>query len=81
MPKIEWDNLPIVLRDHLLDRARERQVALEDLYKLRLWRETQPEAPDSPWYKDFGSFKLCGEGKYPKTFLLRGHTALGKAID
>lgn len=81
MPKIQWDNLPTALRDHLLDRARERQVAIEDLYKLKLWRESQPEAPDGPWYKDFGSFKLCGEGKHPKTFLLRGQTAVGRAIE
>jgi hypothetical protein len=32
--------------------------------------ETKPEVPERPWYKDFGSFTLCGEGKYPKTFLL-----------
>ena len=72
MPKIEWDQLPPAIRDHLLDRARERQVSIEDLYKLKLWRETEPNAPEDPWYKDFGSFKLCGEGKYPKIFLLAG---------
>lgn len=31
-------------------------------------------------YKDFGSFKLCGEGKYPKTFLLAGQPALGRKL-
>ena len=30
----------------------------------------QPECPPMTWFKDFGSFKLCGEGKYPKTFPL-----------
>jgi len=30
--------------------------------------------------KDFGSFKICGEGKYPKTFLLRGQPAHGDAL-
>ena len=81
MPKIQWTDLPIALRDHLLDRARERKVAMEDLYKLKLWRESGPEAPDGPWYKDFGTFKLCGEGKFPKTFLLEGQAAKGKKID
>ncbi len=80
MPKIRWTDLPVVLRDHLFERARERQIAIEDLYKLKLWRETQPIAPDGPWYKDFGSFKICGEGEYPKTFLLRGQPAKGKEI-
>ena len=57
MPKIEWTGLPPALRDHLFDRARERKVSIEDLYQLKLWRESEPEAPDGPWYKDFGSFK------------------------
>jgi len=81
MPKIEWENLPVALREHLMDRARERQVAVEDLYKLKLWRESMPEAPEGHWYKDFGSFKLCGEGKFPKTFLLRGQVAKGISIE
>ena len=80
MAKIQWTDLPPDLREHLFDRAREREIAIEDLYRLKLWRESWPEAPEGPWYKDFGSFKLCGEGKYPKTFLLRGQPAKGKEI-
>ena len=30
--------------------------------------------------RDFGSFKLCGEGKHPKTFLLAGQTASGRQL-
>lgn len=80
MPKIQWTDLPPDLRDHLFERARERQISVEDLYKLKLWRETGPDAPDGLWYKDFGSFKICGEGQYPKTFLLRGQPAKGQEI-
>ena len=80
MPKIQWTNLPQDLREHLFDRVRERQIAVADLYQLKLWRENEPQAPDGPWYKDFGSFKICGEGKYPKTFLLRGQAAKGEKI-
>ncbi len=80
MPKIEWTSLPPDLRDHLFERARERRISSEDLYRLKLWRESNPEAPDGRWYKDFGSFKICGEGAYPKTFLLRGQVAIGKEI-
>jgi hypothetical protein len=43
-------------------------------------RESEPEAPPGPWYKDFGSFKICGEGEFPKTFLLKGQAAKGKAL-
>lgn len=80
MPKIQWTNLPAELRDHLFDRARERQISTEDLYQLKLWRESNPEAPEGRWYKDFGSFKICGEGRYPRTFLLRGQVVVGQEI-
>jgi len=80
MPKIQWANLPPALRHHLFERLREREIRVEDLYQLKLWRESEPEAPEGEWYKDFGSFKICGEGKYPKTFLLRGHPAKGKKL-
>jgi len=57
---------------------RDRNSTLDDLNKLRLWIESKPTVPEGDWYKDFGSFKLCGEGRYPKTFLLAGQTAKGK---
>ena len=80
MLRIQWAGLPPALRDHLFDRVRERKIPAEDLYKLKVWRESDPQAPEGPWYKDFGSFKICGEGKYPKTFLLRGQPALGQEL-
>jgi hypothetical protein len=80
MPKIQWTDLPPALREHLFDRLRERKVNAEDLYQLKLWRESAPEAPEGPWYKDFGSFKLCGEGRLPKTFLLRSQVARGRKL-
>jgi hypothetical protein len=80
MPKIRWTDLPPSLRQHLFDRVAERQIPAEDLYKLELWRESEPEAPAGPRYKDFGSFKICGEDEFPKTFLLRGQAAKGKAL-
>ena len=80
MPKIQWTNLPPALRDHLFERLRERKIKIEDLYALKLWRESEPEAPRGLWYKDFGSFKICGEGKLPKTFLLGGQSAKGKRL-
>jgi len=77
MPRIQWTNLPRALRDHLFERLRERKIKVQDLYALKLWRESEPEAPEGEWYKDFGSFKICGEGKLPKTFLLAGQAARG----
>ena len=80
MPKIAWTDLPVALRDHLFERLREREITAHDLYRLKLWRESEPEAPEGEWYKDFGSFKIWGEGKYPKTFLLRPQAARGTKL-
>jgi hypothetical protein len=73
-------DLPSSLQNHLFERVRERQIPAEDLYKLKLWRESEPEAPDGRWYKDSGSFKIVGEGEFPKTVLLKGQTAKGKSL-
>jgi hypothetical protein len=59
---------------------RDRNISVEDLNRLRLWIENQPEVPEGLWYKDFGSFKICGEGRYPKTFLLAGQPAKGESL-
>ncbi|HKN74191.1 MAG TPA: hypothetical protein VJW94_03355 [Candidatus Acidoferrum sp.] len=81
MPRIEsWDKLPANVRQHLIDRMRERAIGIADLNQLRLWIATQPDVPDGDWYKDFGSFKICGRGSYPKTFLLSSQAAKGKAL-
>jgi hypothetical protein len=80
MPKIQWSDLPPTLRRQLLLRLKERQVTEEDLLRLMEWRRSEPDAPDGAWYKDFGSFKICGEGKYPKTFLLKGQPAKGQRL-
>lgn len=80
MPKILWSGLPPALRDHLFDRLRERKISAEDLYRLKVWRESEPDAPEGPWFKDFGTFKICGEGRYPKTFLLKGQSAKGQPL-
>ena len=81
MPKIEsWSHLPAAVRAHLVERMHHRNIRLEDLNRLRGWIETRPEVPAGRWYKDFGSFKLCGEGSYPKTFLLAGQAAAGQEV-
>jgi hypothetical protein len=80
MPRIQWTDLPAALREHLFLRARERAISDEDLLALKAWRESAPEAPEGAWFKGFGSFKVCGEGRYPKTFLLRGQVARGQRL-
>jgi hypothetical protein len=81
VPRIEtWQRLPAAIRDHLVERMHDRKIALQDLNQLRIWIESKPDVPEAAWYKDFGSFKLCGEGKYPKTFLLAGQAATGRRL-
>jgi hypothetical protein len=81
MPQLErWDNLPEGVRQHLVERMRDRAISISDLNQRRLWIETRPEVPQGDWYKDFGSFKICGAGSHPKTFLLRRQVAKGEAL-
>lgn len=81
MPKIEsWDRLPANVRRHLIERMNDRSITIGDLNQLRLWVETHPEVPLTDWYKDFGSFKICGQGGFPKTFLLPGQAAKGEPL-
>jgi hypothetical protein len=81
MPEIEtWPRIPAAIRDHLIERMRDRNIKVEDLNRLRLWLESKPNVPEGPWYKDFGTFKLCGEGRHPKTFLLSGQAAKGQEL-
>jgi len=75
-----WDQFPTALQRHLIERMRERSISLADLNQLRLWIESQPDVPEGDWYRDFGSFKLCGQGRYPKTFLLPEQPARGTKL-
>ena len=81
MPQIEtWSRLPAAIRDHLVERMRDRNISVADLNQLRVWINLKPNVPEGPWYRDFGSFKLGGEGKLPKTFLLPGQIARGQEL-
>lgn len=81
MPAIaRWKDLPPGVREHLIERMHERSISLADLNRLRTWVDSRPEVPDGDWYKDFGSFKVCGRGAYPKTFLLATQVPKGIAL-
>lgn len=80
MPQIEsWSRIPAAVRHHLIDRMHDRNISLTDLNGH--WMETQPEVPEGSWYKDFGSFKLCVEGKYPKHFFLLARLLSDRSCD
>lgn len=47
MPKIEqWDTLPEGVRQHLIDRMRDRAITVADVNQLRLWIEARPQVPE-----------------------------------
>ena len=81
MPQIEtWSRLPAAIRAHLVERMHDRKISIGDLNQLRVGMESKPNVPEGSWYKDCGSFKLCGEGRYPKTFLLASQAATGQKL-
>ena len=81
MPQIaSWSEIPVAIRQHLVQRMHDRNIGLKDLNRLREWIDSRPDVPDGDWYKDFGSFKLCGHSEFPKTFLLRGQAATGQEL-
>jgi len=62
---------------HLRDHAKERRISQVDLFALAA---EDPDVPDGDWFKDFGTFKLCGTGRLPSAFLLAGQAAHGKPL-
>jgi hypothetical protein len=65
----------------LLSRVAERRVSPGDLERLQDWVRTEPHAPEGDWYKDFGSFCICGSGEYPKAVLAKDMTPFGEPIE
>ncbi len=81
MPKIQFSDLPRGVWRHLLQRVDERHISVGDLLTLQAWVRTGPLAPEGDWYKDFGSFLLCGSGNLPKTVLEKGMKPFGDPIE
>lgn len=81
MPKIRFADLPRPLWEHLLARVAAREITLTDLRQLQDWAAAAPDAPEGDWFKDFGSFILCGTGEFPTTVLTKGMVPYGKPID
>src|SRR5580765_7307557 len=71
---------PVCTLTDSLQSAMQRLRSSTEKYEPKIWRESEPDVPEGDGYKDFGSFKICGEGKYPKPFLFRGEVARGKKL-
>lgn len=69
MPKIErWDNLSEAVKQHLVERMRDRSISIADLNQLRLWTDTRPEVPEGDWYKDFGHSRFWAAAQSRRLF-------------
>lgn len=72
---------PEHVREHLSQRLKHRGIRADDLNQLRVWVESEPDVPAGDRYRDFGSFKVCGTGADPTTFLTREQRAWGQEVD
>jgi len=61
-------------------RMRDRAISIADLISFDSGSIRSRKRRPGDWFKDFGSFKICGQGSFPKTFLLRGQAAKGEAV-
>ena len=80
MPKSQFANLPRAVWHDLLQRVDERRISVADLLSLQEWVKTGPVAPAGDWYKDFGSFILCGTDQFPKTVLEKAMKPFGNPV-
>ena len=80
MPKVRRAKLPDALFQHLLTRAREREISRSDIVAFAAWLDTDPEVPEGEWFKRFPDMIVCGEGELVKTFLVRGQVPHGQMV-
>jgi hypothetical protein len=80
MPRIRRQKLPEAVFRHLLVRARERQISAEQLVQLSVWLASNPEVPNTKWFRRFDGFTVCGEAELVKTFLVSGQLAEGQEL-
>jgi len=81
LPKIRFSDLPRGLWQDLLERVDECRIPLAGLRRFEAWVKAGPHAREGDWYKDFGSFKLCGCGEFPKTVLTKDMNPFGQKIE
>ena len=80
MPKVLRARLPDALFQHLLTRARERQISRSQIVTFAAWLDTSPEVPTGEWFKRFPGMTACGEGELVKTFLISGQVPHGEEV-
>ena len=78
MPQIEtWARLPVVLRDHLVDRMRDRNITVQDLNRLRLRMESRPEVPNTLGISISVHSSCAVKASFPRRFCSLASLRLG----
>ena len=90
MPKVRRSRLPDALFQHLLTRARERQIPRSDIVAFAAWLDPDPDVPEGEWFKRFPGMIVChsapsswprgGESELVKTFLIPGQAPHGQEV-
>jgi hypothetical protein len=62
------------------ERLKDRSITESDMIALAAGAKSNPRVPNGPWCKDFGTFKLAGNGALPKTFLTKNQACIGQEI-
>jgi len=75
-----WNNFPAGIKQHLQQRLLDCKITVDDLEKLRIWVDSVPDLPTGHWFRDFGSFKIVGEGPNPLSFLDSGQIPYGEEV-
>jgi hypothetical protein len=59
----------------------QRNISPEQITLLARWLDTEPEVPESKWFKKFPGSIVCGEAELIKKLLLPGKLPAGRAIE
>ncbi len=82
MPQLEgWDNLPEGVRQHLIERMRDRAISVWDLNHLRLWVETRPEVPEGDCTRISALSRSAAADPIPKRSYAQGKSPRAKPSD
>lgn len=67
--EINFKQVPVHIMEHIRLRLAERVYNMEHVRAMHDWAQSRRMAPRREWYKDFGSFYLCGYGSSLATVL------------
>ena len=69
------------VRQHLIDRMRDRAISLADLNQLRLWIETQPEVPEGAGIRTSAHSKSAATAHTPRRSWFRARLRRASLFD